>query len=112
MTYIQESVGRAARPDIDELRGAVRGEVFAEGDDGYAEAARIWNGAHDGRVDVHLIHGGEIDHRHAVAGREARDAVAPTPHGDLQIVPAGEAERGDHVVRAGAPHDQGRPGCA
>jgi FAD/FMN-containing dehydrogenase len=49
MTYIQESVGRASLPDIDELRSTVRGQVFAEGDDGYAEAARIWNGAHDGR---------------------------------------------------------------
>jgi FAD/FMN-containing dehydrogenase len=49
MTYIQESVGRASLPDIDELRSAVRGQVFAEGDDGYADAARIWNGAHDGR---------------------------------------------------------------
>ncbi|HJS97155.1 MAG TPA: FAD-binding oxidoreductase [Solirubrobacteraceae bacterium] len=49
MTYTEEIIGRAPLPDIDELRGTVRGHVFAEGDDGYAEAARIWNGAHDGR---------------------------------------------------------------
>ena len=29
---------------VQELREAVRGEVFAPGDDGYAEAAKIWNG--------------------------------------------------------------------
>src|SRR3954464_5162429 len=33
---------------IQELREAVRGEIFTPGDDGYAEAATIWNGAHDG----------------------------------------------------------------
>jgi FAD/FMN-containing dehydrogenase len=49
MTYTEEIIGRAPLPDIDELRGTVRGLVFAQGDEGYAEAARIWNGAHDGR---------------------------------------------------------------
>jgi FAD/FMN-containing dehydrogenase len=34
---------------LQELREAVRGEVLAPADDGYAEASRIWNGAHDGR---------------------------------------------------------------
>lgn len=34
---------------VQELREAVRGELFAPGDDGHAEASRIWNGAHDGR---------------------------------------------------------------
>src|SRR5215216_2017206 len=34
---------------VQELRGRVRGEVVTPRDDGYAEAARIWNGAHDGR---------------------------------------------------------------
>src|SRR3954466_15991247 len=35
---------------IQELREAVRGEILTPGDDGYAEAATIWNGAHDGRT--------------------------------------------------------------
>jgi len=34
---------------VQELREAVRGEIFTPGDDGYAEAARAWNGAHDDR---------------------------------------------------------------
>jgi FAD/FMN-containing dehydrogenase len=32
---------------IQELREAVRGEVMTPADEGYTEAARIWNGAHD-----------------------------------------------------------------
>jgi FAD/FMN-containing dehydrogenase len=34
---------------VQELREAVRGEVVTPGDDGYAEACLVWNGAHDGR---------------------------------------------------------------
>ena len=34
---------------IQELRESVRGEILTPGDEGYAEASRIWNGAHDGR---------------------------------------------------------------
>src|SRR4051794_6064904 len=34
---------------VQELRDAVRGEVVTPSDPGYLEAARIWNGAHDGR---------------------------------------------------------------
>ena len=34
---------------VQELREAVRGEVVTPADPGYAEACRIWNGAHDGR---------------------------------------------------------------
>src|SRR5512136_3035690 len=33
---------------VQELREAVRGEIVTPTDPGYAEAARIWNGAHDG----------------------------------------------------------------
>ena len=33
---------------IQELREAVRGEILAPGDEGYEEASKIWNGAHDG----------------------------------------------------------------
>ena len=34
---------------MQELREAVRGEVVTPADAGYAEACRIWNGAHDGQ---------------------------------------------------------------
>ncbi len=34
---------------VQELREAVQGEIVTPEDDGYAEARRIWNGAHDGR---------------------------------------------------------------
>jgi len=34
---------------VQELRESIGGEILTAGDDGYAEAARIWNGAHDGR---------------------------------------------------------------
>jgi len=34
---------------IQELREAVRGTIFTPSDEGYAEASRVWNGAHDGR---------------------------------------------------------------
>jgi FAD/FMN-containing dehydrogenase len=33
---------------VQELREAVRGEIVTASDPGYAEACRIWNGAHDG----------------------------------------------------------------
>lgn len=33
---------------IQELRESVRGEVVTAADDGYAEACRVWNGAHEG----------------------------------------------------------------
>jgi FAD/FMN-containing dehydrogenase len=34
---------------IQELRESVRGEIFTPAGDGYEEACRVWNGAHDGR---------------------------------------------------------------
>ena len=33
---------------VQELRESVRGEIVTPADEGYAEAARIWNGEHDG----------------------------------------------------------------
>ena len=33
---------------VQELRDALRGELYQPGDDGYEEAKRLWNGAHDG----------------------------------------------------------------
>jgi FAD/FMN-containing dehydrogenase len=37
---------------VQELREAVRGEIVTSGDEGYAEACRVWNGEHDGRRPV------------------------------------------------------------
>src|SRR5438309_1080781 len=34
---------------VQELRETVRGDVLSAGDDGYAEASRVWNGMHDER---------------------------------------------------------------
>jgi FAD/FMN-containing dehydrogenase len=33
---------------VQELRDALRGELLQSGDEGYEEAKRVWNGAHDG----------------------------------------------------------------
>ena len=35
---------------VQELREAVRGQIFAPSDEGYAEACRVWNGAPARRV--------------------------------------------------------------
>jgi FAD/FMN-containing dehydrogenase len=34
---------------VQELRESVRGPIFTPADEGYEEATRVWNGAHDGR---------------------------------------------------------------
>src|SRR5947199_504886 len=34
---------------VQELREVIRGEIVTPADDGYADASRIWTGAHDGR---------------------------------------------------------------
>jgi FAD/FMN-containing dehydrogenase len=40
---------------VQELRDTVRGEIVTPGDDGYAEASRIWNGAHDERRPAIIV---------------------------------------------------------
>ena len=40
---------------IQELREGVRGEVLDRRDPGYAEACRVWNGAHDGRRPALIV---------------------------------------------------------
>ena len=40
---------------IQELRESVRGEVVTPLDDGYADARRIWNGAHDGHSPAVVV---------------------------------------------------------
>jgi FAD/FMN-containing dehydrogenase len=40
---------------VQELRDAIHGQVLRPGDDGYQEAARIWNGAYDGRRPALIV---------------------------------------------------------
>lgn len=40
---------------LQELREAIRGEVVLPDDEAYAEASRIWNGAHDGREPAVIV---------------------------------------------------------
>jgi FAD/FMN-containing dehydrogenase len=40
---------------VQELRDAVHGEIVTAADDGYADACRIWNGAHDGRTPALIV---------------------------------------------------------
>jgi FAD/FMN-containing dehydrogenase len=40
---------------VQELRDATRGEILTSGDEGYAEACQIWNGAHDGRQPALIV---------------------------------------------------------
>ncbi len=47
---MSETIARVlGEESVEELRGAVRGEVLLPGDESYDEACRIWNGAHDDR---------------------------------------------------------------
>src|SRR5205814_3869578 len=41
---------------VQDLREAIRGEIVTPADDGYAEASRIWNGAHDGHRPALIVH--------------------------------------------------------
>ena len=40
---------------VQELREAVRGDVITPADEAYAEASRIWNGAHDGHTPALVV---------------------------------------------------------
>ena len=40
---------------VQELREVVRGEILTTTDDGYAEASRIWNAAHDGHSPALVV---------------------------------------------------------
>jgi hypothetical protein len=44
-----------AEPTVKELREAVRGEIVTSEDDGYAEACRIWNSAHESRRPALIV---------------------------------------------------------
>ena len=40
---------------VQELRDSVRAEIVTPTDDGYADASRIWNGAHDGHTPALIV---------------------------------------------------------
>jgi FAD/FMN-containing dehydrogenase len=52
MSTIAPVLGEAT---VQELREAVRGEVLTRDDAGYAEACRVWNGAHDGHTPALVV---------------------------------------------------------
>ena len=59
-----------------------------------------------GGVDRDGPHRQEVDDDPVVAHRGAGHVVAPAPHGDLQVVVAGETDRGSHVSTPAASCDQ------
>jgi FAD/FMN-containing dehydrogenase len=59
---------------VQELREAVQGEIVTPEDDGYAEASRIWNGAHDGHMPALVVRcAGEDDVIAAVGFARSND---------------------------------------
>ena len=111
------------------LRDSVRGEIVTPGDDGYAEARRIWNGAHDDRspalvarctgaadviasVGFARSNGLTIAVRgggHSVAGFSTSDdalVIDLSPMNDVRVDPtAGRATVGGGAVWADVDHE-------
>ena len=50
-----ETISALGEATVQELRETVRGTVLTETDDGYEEACRIWNGAHDGKRPAVIV---------------------------------------------------------
>src|SRR5258707_5037026 len=72
---------------IQDLREAVRGEIFAAVDDGYAEVSRAWNGAHDGRRPALVVRcTGAADVIAAVGFARSHDLTIAV-HGGRDIQP-------------------------
>jgi FAD/FMN-containing dehydrogenase len=93
---------------VQELREAIRGAVITPADDAYAEAARIWNGAHDGRrpalvvrcagaADVVASVGFARSHGLAIAVRGGGHSIAGFSTNDDGIVIDLSAMRSVHV---------------
>jgi len=138
MTIIEESAGATASDafDADELRAAMRGQVFAPGDAGYEDAAKIWNGAHDGSSPALVIrcsgtadvlfalafaraNGFEIAVRgggHSVAGFSTGDGVAVidlSAMNEVHVDPAARrASIGGGAVWADVDHETQAHGLA
>src|SRR4051812_15707273 len=59
---------------VQELRETVRGQVLTPGEDGFAEAAKIWNGAHDARRPALIVRcAGAVDVVAAVGFARSND---------------------------------------
>lgn len=50
-----ETISALGEATVQELRESVRGAVLTEADEGYEEACRIWNGAHDGKRPAVIV---------------------------------------------------------
>ena len=69
---------------VQELREAVRGEILTPADGGYAEASRIWNGAHQSALLGSVRAPGTRPQRRLargrqIPGRDPRGAGNPLP---------------------------------
>lgn len=75
------AIGRTGRQlvlrgrDIDELRGAFRGQVLTASEEGYEQARRIWNGAFDRRPAIIARCTGAADVMQAVNFGRAQDLL-------------------------------------
>src|SRR5262245_47610478 len=82
---------------IQELRGAVRGQIFTPEDDGYAEACRIWNGMFDGSRPALIVRcSGVADVIAAVGFARANDLTIAVRGGGHSI--AGFSTVDDGIV--------------
>jgi FAD/FMN-containing dehydrogenase len=82
---------------VQELREAVRGEMFTPGDDGYADACRIWNGMHDGRRPALIVRcGGAADVITAVGFARSNDLTVAVRGGGHSV--AGFSTCDDGIV--------------
>ena len=86
---------------VSELRDAVRGEIFTASDVGYDEAAKVWNGAHDG------YRPGVIVRCTGVADVLAAVAFARTNHLPVAVRGGGHSVAGFSTVDCGIVIDLG-----
>jgi FAD/FMN-containing dehydrogenase len=86
---------------VAELRDAVRGEIFTAEDEGYDEAAKVWNGAHDG------YRPGVIVRCTGVADVLAAVAFARTNHLPVAVRGGGHSVAGFSTIDCGIVIDLG-----
>jgi hypothetical protein len=60
-------------------------------------------------VDADAAHRRQVDRQAALRDAQPEHAVPSAAHADLEVLPAAEADRLDHVVRVRAAHDRPRP---
>jgi FAD/FMN-containing dehydrogenase len=71
---------------LQELREAVRGDVITPADDAYADACRIWNGAHDGHTPALVVRcAGAADVMAAVGFARSNDLAVAVRGGGHSI---------------------------